>query len=178
MNQVSLSIDANGHPKPTRRKIDAATVLEMAQLMAKRINETGAALMLGIKPDTWVQWKKRARNKSRFEDLLLRVREAKLSATLDSIDESGDELEVVTPDGSYTKRGDWRAKAWMAERVLAPDRFADRRNDGSAQQPVISISLMTQTLERLYKEAGQKAVVDTSQPIASIEITKELDNGT
>lgn len=150
----------------------------MAKLLSKRITETGACLILGIKPDTWFKWKGRPCNQAKFAKVLEYARETKLVATLEKIDEAGEDLEITTSDGSYTKRGDWRAKAWLAERVLAPERFADRRHDGSAQQPVISINLMTQTLERLYKEAGQKAVLDTSQPVASIENTKELDNGT
>ena len=112
--------------------IDKETAEEMAKLMAKRLTETGAALMLGIDPAVWFDWKHR--NKAKFSDILSRIREAKLNAIIDSIDEAGD------GDASRGMRPDWRAKAWIAERVIAPERFQQKPEQAAAPSVTISIS--------------------------------------
>jgi hypothetical protein len=138
------------------RRIDEQAAYEMAGLVAKRITETGAAMILGINPQTWFNWK--SLNSSKFSDLLTYVREAKLSATLDAIDEAGDGKVIETPDGPVVvARADWRAKAWMAERALAPERFA--KQPEQTTQPTVNV-LVTSELSRLvYGDAIEAQVV-------------------
>ena len=80
----------------------------------------------------WFDWKHR--NKAKFSDILSRIREAKLNAIIDSIDEAGD------GDASRGMRPDWRAKAWIAERVIAPERFQQKPEQAAAPSVTISIS--------------------------------------
>lgn len=128
----------------------------VASYVARRITETGACLLLNIKPETWMVWKTRNKNSARFEKVLHRVRETKIDATLKQIDEAGDEWEreYIGKDGevrSIKVKGDWRAKAWIAERVLAPERFADRRNENAATgQPVVQVNVIAEGLKRVY----------------------------
>lgn len=128
------------------RKLTLADAEAIAKLVSKRITEQGACLMLGIKPTSWFQWKCRHKNQALFEHLVIRIRETKLNACIDSIDESGNPYEVTTKNGAvYTKPGDWRAKAWLAERVLAPERLGDRvgiEQAGAVASPVINNMLV------------------------------------
>ncbi len=130
------------------RRITLNDAEAIAKLVAKRITEQGACLMLGIKPQTWFQWKTRHKNSSIFEQLVIRIRETKLNACIEAIDECGDSHEITTNKGTtFTKPGDWRAKAWLAERVLAPDRFQD--GQAQAQAALVSPAL-TMALSKVY----------------------------
>lgn len=139
-------------PVTIKRKLTQSDIEQMAELMAKRITETGACLMLNIKPQTWFNWKGKQKNAGKFTDILSRVRETKLKACLDTIDEAGEAYEVPTKNGSFMKPGDWRAKAWMAERVLAPDRLGDAQGQvqaiGLAQTSIDLISKVYANLEK------------------------------
>jgi hypothetical protein len=126
-------MDATLEPIHTiRRKITTQDMQDMAKLMAKRITETGACLMLGLRPESWFNFKARVKNTKKFEDILVRVRESKLSGIIDNIEAAGDPYDVVTKTGQvYQRPGDWRAKAWLAERVLAPERLGQQVVAGS-----------------------------------------------
>ena len=114
------------------RKIDKQLAEDMAALMAKQITETGAALLLGVKPEIWFSWK--SRNAVQFSDILSRIREAKLNALLDGIDKAG---EGGLPG---MKQADWRAKAFLVQQVLGRDRYGDTKQQAE-QAPAIAISI-------------------------------------
>lgn len=126
-----MALEKTDGRKPTiTRKIDEQTLEEMAKLMSKRITETGACLMLGLVPENWFNWK--CKHKDKFNDVFTRIREAKLNACIDAIDEAG--------DGNPEKgvRADWRAKAFLVQQVIAPERFAKQADTG--QTPAVSIT--------------------------------------
>ena len=128
--------------KPTiTRKIDEETINEMAKLMSKRITETGACLMLGIIPQSWFNWK--GRNASKFSDALLRARETKLAACIDAIDEAGD------GDAARGIKADWRAKAFIVERVLAPERYG-KAGESAPPAPVVNIAVLDSLSRLVY----------------------------
>ncbi len=148
------------------RKITLADAEAIAKLVAKRTTEAGACIVLGIKPTSWFQWKHRHKNQAIFETLVTRIRETKLQACIDTIDEAGDSYEIPTKNGSYTKPGDWRAKAWLAERVLAPERFQDGQVPAQAQSsPVVTIQL-----QRIYSEPSQLEQKARSSDIVEAQV--------
>ena len=150
---------------PKRRKITKDDVEDLAKLMAKRIDESGACHMLGIKPMTWFKWKSKEANKAKFAEILSRVREAKLNACLEAIDEAGD------GNAEKGQRPDWRAKAWLAERVLAPERYQQKVAEADKPAPVlvaISSEVAANVFGRLLGGSDQKALppvdIGTAQP--------------
>jgi hypothetical protein len=124
------------HAKLQKRKLNPKDVESIIELLAKRITETGACLMLGIEPRTWFKWKDKPRNKLKFAALLERARETKLAACIDAISKSGDDstITIQTDKGVKTidRKGDWRAKSWLCERILAPDRLGEANSPGEA----------------------------------------------
>ncbi len=158
-----------------RRKITSKDIQEIATLMSKRISETGAVLMLQIRPQSWFNWKSKEKNKRKFEELFTRIREKKLNSIIEAIDESGESREINLPNGkTYTKNGDWRAKAWIAERVLAPERFSDR------QQAESTTPAQALADEVLLKIAAGMRASRTSKPTAQvidIEPVKMIEQG-
>jgi hypothetical protein len=165
--------------KPKRHKINETDVKQMADLIAKRITETGACLMLGINPQTWFKWKIRARHAAKFENVLTHARETKLKACIEAIDESGDSKEINLPNGkTYTKNGDWRAKAWLAERVLAPERLGDAQNQVT-NQTVNIFGMASQDIAKLASKVFAKQLVNSANPelaqIASKPEPKQIE---
>ena len=126
--------------KRNLRRISGDDVKAIAALVAKRIDEKGACLMLGIKPQTWYNWKGNEANSSKFSDVLALVRETKLNACLEAIDKAGDGSITIGDDGKpIVTRADWRAKAWLAEKVLAAERFGDKPAAIEQKTPLLAI---------------------------------------
>ncbi len=124
--------------------------------------------MLGIKPETWRKWKVRAKNAPRFANMLERVRETKLAACIDSINAAGEDkdFEIVTKSGetrTITKPGDWRAKGFMVERILAPERFAQQPSNVTVNQSAVVIQAggpeAVARMVALYAGQGRQAQV-------------------
>ena len=94
------------------------------------------------------------------------------------IDEAGDEREYSYVDKrgelkTMTKPGDWRAKAWIAERILAPERLGDRQATVSVQTNVYAqIGIDVQALLKQGAERA-KAVVDCPASVKQIGPSKE-----
>lgn len=158
--------------KSKRRRITKHDIKQIAGLVVKyRMNETEACLEAGIAPKTWANFKLRHKTQEAFEEMINGIRAAQLHNCIDSIDASGNdrEFETVTKSGqitTVTKPGDWRAKAWIAERVLAADRF------GQQQAPApVAIDAYAQLGLDVAKLLGQayaqhqqaKAVVDVQE---------------
>lgn len=131
-----MSLDTVTADKPLkskRRALKKADIQAVAKLVVKyRMNETEACLESGISPKTWANFKLRHKTKESFEDMINSIRAAQLHNCIDSIDNAGNdrEFETVTKKGeiaTITKPGDWRAKAWIAERVLAPERLGQQQ---------------------------------------------------
>jgi len=139
------------------RNIDETVAKEMAKLVAKRITEAGAAMILGIKPTAWYVWK--SRNKDKFSNLLMYVRESKINAMLDSIDEAGDGKVVETEDGPVVlARADWRAKSWLLERAIAPERFA-KQPEQIAPAPAINVQILSSLAEQVFGKVTDAEVI-------------------
>jgi hypothetical protein len=140
-------VDVLPQVKSKKRRITLADVEEMAKLMAKRITETGACLIIGIKPETWFTFKSRGNNNSKFSNILARVRESQLKSHLENIE-------------SFQVK-DWRASHVLLQ-LKAPERFGAQQ--GASQQAItaiISDTAMRSIMDRLYPKPSQ--VVDIEE---------------
>lgn len=130
-----------------RRKVTKQDVEEIARLMAtRRLTETGCCLIRGISDKQWWNWKSKGRNKEKFTDLFTRIRESKLDLLVERIENASEDAEISVGDKIVTKRGDWRAAAWLTEKI-APERFAQQINQ-SIEKP--QNPLMLDAMKRVY----------------------------
>lgn len=127
------AVDTEKPLKSKRRRITRHDIKQIAGLVVKyRMNETEACLEAGISPKQWSLFKHRHKTSATFEELINGIRASNLRNCIDSIDECGSdrEFQSLSKDGrevTITKPGDWRAKAWIAERVLAPERLGQQQ---------------------------------------------------
>jgi hypothetical protein len=152
-------------PRKPRRRLKMADIKALASLVVKyRLNEREACLELGIAPKTWANFKLRHKTQEAFEEMINGIRAAQLRNCITSIDNAGNdkELESVNKKGesvTITKPGDWRAKAWIAERVLSPERFGQQQAQSAAPQVNVYQAIGID-ISKLLAEGAAKAVVD------------------
>lgn len=160
---------SEGQPKRKKRarRLCLDDVNAIAERVVKyRMTETEAAENIGILPVQWFLFKSRVKVKPEFESAITRVRAANIVNVVDSIDRAGEDYQ----SGDYVKRGDWRAKAWLAEHVLAPERFGKVAGDAAPAQHTTFNLTIAQDLRKLaYGQADSviecptvKAIDDTS----------------
>ena len=135
-----------------RRKITVEDMEAICTLVVtRRLTETEAASLQGISQAQWFHFKQLRHNQPRFEQIITRLRASNIDSCLKTIDEAGDKRTYVNKKGEVVEcSGDWRAKAWIAERVLAPDRFADKRNDNTPAQPIIQVTILNELARQVY----------------------------
>ena len=146
--------------KRRKGRISPADVEAMAQLIAKRITETGACNILGIKWNTWISWKQRAKNSHKFAQLLERVRELQIKGHIECIEDAARGLNGHRPD--------WRASQALLV-IKAPERYATRSEGQQAAttQPGI-------TLEQMHKVLAHIAAQQPAQPVIDCQPVKQL----
>lgn len=88
-----------------RRKISVQDIQSIADLTAQQITEKGACLIIGIRPQSWYDWKGRNGNEAKYSDILSRVRESKIKGCLETIDKAGDTRKIVTRKGDVVEVG-------------------------------------------------------------------------
>ena len=140
------------NPISKRRRITQFDIDEMARLVATRkCTEKEAALMLDIKPHQWDCWKSRNKHSARFESIITRIRGAYLTTLVDRIDKAGDDKEITITDSrgnekTITRNGDWRAKAWIAEKI---DTRFQNQPASAAPQVTVQIGIIHEQLKRV-----------------------------
>ena len=138
------------------RKLTTIDLNEVARLVATRkMTETDACIMLDIKPSRWFDFKSRNRHSTEFSDAIIRMRENKICGMVDLIEDSANGIGI--------KQRDWRAGAWIAER-LAPERFAQVKSDAPAVTNNLNVVVMSDTLKRIYSNELEKPIHQLSEP--------------
>lgn len=137
--------------KPGRaRKLINEDIEAIARLCATRkLTETEACLVLDINPQQWTVFKSRNRRNEVFNTLITRLKGQKIETLINRIESASDDMEIPTAKGTMLKRGDWRAAAWITERI-APERFALQQSAEQAPAPIINVAVMSDTLKRIY----------------------------
>ena len=154
-------------PTLARKRLSYADAEQIAELVVKyRLNESEACLHLNIQPKRWFNWKLEHKREQQYTDIITRIRGGQLVNVIQAIDKAGDGIGMKQPD--------WRAKAWIAERVLAPERLSDRQQQAQATVPqltdfVKALAVFMQSKDKLAQ------VVDV-QPVK--QITEQCSNDT
>ena len=152
--------------EPRSRRITASDVRSMGDLLAKRITESGACQILGIKYDTWRKFKVKGKNAARFANVLEHAREKKIKAHIENIE------DAAVGAGPHA-RADFRASLAILE-LTDRQRFGRGDEQQTAQQSAtITIDRMKEIMAIMAPAAGQLAapvngpVIDV-QPVPAL----------
>jgi len=143
-----------------RRKLTMRDMDDVAKLVATRkCTEREACLMLDIPIKQWDCWKSRNKHSARFEDSIARIRGNYLTTLVDRIERAGDDKEIVTDKGKViTRTGDWRAKAWIAEKI--DTRFAPQQQNVQPATVTVQIGIIHDQLKRVIGFDDAKLIED------------------
>ncbi len=145
------------------RESDAVAV---AELVAKRLTEKEACLLLDIPPAAWFTWKSRNKDNAKFGDTVARVRAASVKAHIDNIESAG--------YGQNGHRADWRASECYLK-VTDPMRFNEKLAMlAPSETDALADSLLSKMLARAYAD---KPSVDANQvrDAKQLESTEAID---
>ena len=124
-----------------RRKITLQDIQEMANLVARRMTEKEAALLVGIEPRTWYQFRARHADSAEFEAALTRTRAEYVRANLREMERAA--------AGKGGIRHDWRA-ADRLNQIVKPDVYGLQAQAQAPQAPPL---LDNRTIEILLSAA-------------------------
>lgn len=144
-----------------RRKITIVDVRQMAELVADRTLEREACAVLGIKEDTWKQWKGRHKNLSTFEEILARITGEGIRTCMATLKEAG------TRENLKTGQIDWRAHDRLLDR-LDPARFA-------APPSQVNVSLLVNGVPNDLIDAARDAFKRNSRPLPVVSCGVQSD---
>jgi hypothetical protein len=146
--------------KQRTRKLTEADLEAIASLIVDcGLTETEAAIHCGFKPQSLWDFKTKHKGASKYSEAIARLRGASLQRIVMSIKDAG------TPDAdpASKKRADWRALAWIAEKITAPDRLGQQVQVGGP-------TTNNQILVNCGGEDGLRKLIESySQGIKSIE---------
>ena len=138
----------------SNRRISDADVEKMAELVGtKFMSEKEAALLLGIKPDAWFQYKCRGgkgKSSAKFEDLTLRLKTHKLGTLIDRISDASDPAK--------TKRPEWRAASWLAERIKPESLSLQTAHSFPVPASAFDTSKLIDAMTRVYASPAIAAI--------------------
>ena len=136
--------------KPKRaRRLTIHDAEAIARLVATRkLTESEACLTIGIKPHQWIVWRSRKKNTPLFDTIITRTRADSINGLIDRIERAGDDYEITLPNGKViNKRGDWRALAWITEKI--EPRFADAPAQPNPPAIAIQVNLIHEQLKKV-----------------------------
>jgi hypothetical protein len=148
-------------PKLKSKRIDVKDAEAIAQLTAKGLNEAEACAMIGLRRESWYNWK--SDHKADFEELFTQVRGNRLKNLLHEIE------TAAKGDASRNIRHDWRA----ADRLLAisaPERFAKAPEQAASLGngwTVIVNSIAPELAKRAFAEVLDAETVPAALPSGS-----------
>jgi len=123
--------------KQRNRKITEVDLEAIAQLIVEcGLTETEAAIHCGFKPQSLWDFKTKHRGASKYTEAIARLRGASLLRIVNSIKDAG----TPDPDPASKKRADWRALAWIAEKIIAPDRLGQQIQTSPAMNNQILVN--------------------------------------
>lgn len=155
-------IHKNYKPRKPNTKISAPRITkpeveDICKLMAEnRLTEREALLHLNIKEGHWRVWKHTQKNSQEFADLIEKIKAAKIVNMMQKVEDAGNGVNMKQPD--------WRANAWLLERVLDPERFGNQNKPAPAPQININMGLLDSTLDKIFSDRQQpKQIEDLNQ---------------
>jgi hypothetical protein len=153
------NMNAAPEHKQRNRQLTLGDLEAIASLIVEcGLTETEAAIHCGFKPQALFDFKLRNKGAPKYQDCIARLRGASLQRIVTSIRAAG------TPDADpdSRKRADWRALAWIAEKITAPDRLG--------QQVQVGPTTNNQILVNCGGEDGLRKLIESySQGVKAIE---------
>ena len=138
----------------SNRRISDADVEKMAELVGtKFMTEKEASLLLGIKPEAWFQFKCRGgkgKSSAKFEDLTLRLKSYKLKTLINRIEDASDPAK--------TKRPEWRAASWLAERIKPESLSLQAAHAFPAPASAFDTSRLIDAMTRVYASPATASI--------------------
>lgn len=139
--------------KPAKRaRLTVEDAENIAQIVAKRVTETGACAILGIKFATWAQWK--MRNANKFDELLARIKEQQIYGHMQAI------------EAAQVK--DWRASDRLLQ-IKAPERFGAKGEPQQVNVSVVAEPTLLRALQSAYGQS-QQALAAPGQSSVDVEV--------
>ena len=150
------------------RKLDAKAIDAVARLTARGLTESESCRLIGIKPATWFNFKRRASVDARFASAVEQFTAERVDRLLAGIEDCG--------DGKGMKHPDWRAKAWLLS-TSHPKRFSDAATRASVEigvtvQPIISDAKLKEIGDRIFGSETAKPVEIQAVEVKQIENAK------
>ena len=151
-----------------RRRFDAQSIEEYAELAAKRFTDEEICSKFGWLPNSFKKWKARASNSSTLAHLVTRARQAKLEAHLTNIEEAS------KGEGAHA-RADWRASAHIME-VMDRTRFGrgETNTGGTVNNTAIVIAAGG---EEQLKKLIEGWITATPERVIDCPDVKQIKNG-
>ena len=133
-----------------RAKLTEVDINAVADLVAdSMLNEHEACLTLGIRPQTWYNWKARHKREGKFVNICARVRGSSIKTAMQAIKKAGDK--------------DWRAHHARLQ-LIAPERFGNATGAAQVTGPVIALQDMAKALAMaLDRVKPQAEVIDLKE---------------
>ena len=141
---------ARARPK---RRIDGATIAEIAKLCAKQLTESEACRQLGIKPRQWFNWKDKHNRAEMFAELLEAFRADRIDQLISRIEKSA--------EGEGLKQPDWRAAQYLLSVV---DRKRFSQSAPANEQPTMPPQVNVQVIAELSRLVFGEAEVNPAPP--------------
>ena len=146
--------------KKRRKNITEHDVKELARLVAEcKLTETEASNLLDINERVWFSWKAKEKNKLQYDDILTRIRAAKITNCIESINKIGDGIGMKQPD--------WRAKQFILQ-ITAPERFSLNKESSNSNAPTVNIQIMSDALKRIYSTLDNQISEGESSPCQKV----------
>ncbi len=156
--------------KRPRRRFTIHDLEQVAELAAKRFTDTMACQVHGFNYDSFRNYLTKARNQSRFNDILTRTRANQLKAHIENIE------DAALAKGVFTKP-EWRASESLIK-LKFPELYP-QANQSAAPQVTIQIGLIHEQLKRVigFDDIKEAALIEQPRIKMPVRNTKP-SNGT
>ena len=139
-----------------KRRIDAATISEIARLCARQLTESEACRKIGVRPQAWFSWKSRHNRSEKFAALLEAFRAERIDTLITNVEDGA--------NGKGMKQPDWRAAAHLLK-IADAARFGDGvKSDTLPQVQIVSDSKLTAILDKVFGAKPVVAVETATEP--------------
>lgn len=162
-----VAMDLTTKAQKRARKLRECDIKAIANLVSTRkMTESDAVIMLGFKPNQWFSWKNKTGRSEKFSTIVARIRALHVDGLVSKIEAAGDDFEMTLPNGkTVTRRGDWRAPAWLLEKTAPqfhPQPLVAHNSN------TINIGLMHDTLKRIMNDYNDADIKPTDSLQASL----------
>ena len=160
------------------RRLSVSDLEAIASCVATmKLTEREACLHLGINPGQFASWKSKNKHTERFDSIIARIRASSIAGLVNKIQVAGDDYEIQLPNGKViTKRGDWRAPAFLLQNVIASDRFNPQVSTTPQVSTNVNIQVMHDTLKRIIDAEVVSTTDISAKDIKRLTCSTNVEN--